>query len=95
MRRAELHRDLGAFLREYREKSCLSQGFVAKSLGYSSPQFVSNFERGLCSPPFNKLRILVDLYKIPVSDLTRLLLKSQEQLIRAHLEAPLKRRRHS
>ena len=29
---------------------------------YYSPQFVSNFERGLCAPPLNKMKTLVQLY---------------------------------
>ena len=45
----ELFQVLGDYLQSKRMKVGLSQGDVATKLGYSSPQFISNFERGLCA----------------------------------------------
>ena len=42
-------------LRQARVDAGLSQQEVAAALGYGGPQFVSNWERGLCSPPLEAL----------------------------------------
>lgn len=55
---------LSTLLKEARIKANLSQGEAAYSLGFSSPQFVSNWERGLSSPPIKHVWALSDLYKI-------------------------------
>ncbi len=39
----------GAFFKNVREKQGLSQATVAKKLGFSSPQVISNYERGLAT----------------------------------------------
>lgn len=57
-------RTLNDYLRQKRLDSGLSQLDVARVLGYSSPQFVSNWERGLVSPPLETIAVLIDLYKI-------------------------------
>lgn len=41
-------------LKQAREKSGLSQSELAKKLGYTSAQFVSNWERGVCTIPPKK-----------------------------------------
>lgn len=38
-------------IRTHRLKNNLSQGQLAKKLGYTTPQFVSNLERGLAQLP--------------------------------------------
>lgn len=48
-------------LKELREKSGLTQAELAKALGYTTPQFVSNWERGLCEPPPEKYPKLAKL----------------------------------
>jgi transcriptional regulator with XRE-family HTH domain len=53
-------------LRKARTKKGLSQSEVAKRLGYSSPQFISNWERGLSSPPIPKLKKLCKIYDLPL-----------------------------
>jgi transcriptional regulator with XRE-family HTH domain len=63
------HEKLGTYLREKRATRGISQSDVAKKLGYTSAQFISNIERGLCSPPMSALRDLVDLYKIPKQEI--------------------------
>lgn len=55
---------LGDYLKYGREKSDLTQREVGKILGYSSAQFISNFERGIAPPPMKKLKKLVKLYKL-------------------------------
>lgn len=40
----------------------LSQWQLAKRLGYTSPQFVSNIERGLCGLPLESVKIIKAAY---------------------------------
>ncbi len=66
---------LGEFLKSKRENASLSQGDVAKKLKYTSPQFISNWERGVSSPPIKVLKQLSDLYKVGTDELFNLILE--------------------
>lgn len=81
----ELFQVLGDFLQSKRVKAGLSQGDVATKLGYSSPQFISNFERGLCAPPLNKLKMLVQLYDLSGEEVLKLMMKEHERHLRKAL----------
>lgn len=48
-----------------REEAGLSQSTVAKKLGYSTPQFISNWERHLSLPPINAIKKMSKMYKEP------------------------------
>lgn len=58
-------KDLGVVLKKNREESGLSQADVAKKFGYTTAQFVSNWERGLVVPPLSTLKKLCKLYDFP------------------------------
>ncbi|MCB0419992.1 MAG: helix-turn-helix domain-containing protein [Bdellovibrionales bacterium] len=73
--------ELGEFLRERRKAVGLSQGEVGKKLGYSSAQFVSNFERGNCTPPLKALKTLVRIYNIEPEELIELVMKDKKEKI--------------
>lgn len=88
----ELFKVLGDFLQAKRTKAGLSQGDVATKLGYSSPQFISNFERGLCAPPLNKLKLLVQLYDLNGDEVLKLMLKEHEKHLRRSLGLTKKKR---
>lgn len=47
-----------------RLKAELSQREVSEKLGYSTPQFVSNWERGISFPPLEALPELARLYNV-------------------------------
>jgi transcriptional regulator with XRE-family HTH domain len=47
-----------------REKAGLTQRDVSDSLGYSTPQFISNVERGRCRFPVQKLIRIKKLYRL-------------------------------
>lgn len=79
--RSALHENLGQYLRDKRINAGLTQAEIASKLGYSSPQFISNFERGLCSPPLKNLKALVKLYKIDANELIRLIIDEQKQVL--------------
>jgi transcriptional regulator with XRE-family HTH domain len=61
--------ELSNYLKKSRESVGLSQTFVSSKLGYSSPQFVSNWERGLSHPPVKSLKKIAKLYKLKNKDL--------------------------
>ena len=52
-------------LADRRREVGLSQRAVADDLGYTTPQLVSNWERYLIMPPFEKMRKLSKMYKMP------------------------------
>ena len=72
---------LSVFLKDRRVAAGLTQSDVARRLGYSSPQFVSNWERGLANPPVFILRDLTKMYKVAADEMFDLLLEE----IRAQL----------
>ena len=75
-----LRRDLvGSKLKEWRENANLSQAETAKQLEYSSPQFISNWERGISLPPLEVLPKLMKLYGISADALTKIMYEYQEQ----------------
>ena len=51
-------------LKRMRTKAGFTQAYVAKLLGYTSPQFVSNWERGMSMPPIETIRNLESIYGV-------------------------------
>lgn len=76
---------LGDFLRDTRESSRLTQADVSQKLGYSSPQFISNIERGISVIPLKTLAKMVSLYKVNPEIVVRIILDSQRKLLREKL----------
>ena len=75
---------LSEFLRVKRVATGMTQAEVASKLGYTSPQFISNWERGLASPPAFIVKDLAKIYHISADDLFQRLLKEVEaDMIRA------------
>ena len=74
--------NLGKMFREYREAKGLTQSQVASLLGYSSPQFVSNAERGLCRLPFEAISQLVKLYELDPEMIIEYLVRQHEEYYR-------------
>lgn len=64
---------LANLLKNARMNAGLSQKEVAVVLGYKSSQFVSNWERGLSSPPMATLRRLCRLYKTDEREVFRVI----------------------
>jgi len=61
--------EFALYLKKLRLKAGLSQGDVARELNYKSPQFVSNWERGLSTPAVSSLQNLADLYSVKLETL--------------------------
>lgn len=68
---------LGTYLQELREKAGLSQKTIADKLGYTTPQFISNWERGISTPPPNAIRKLAKLINIDSEKLFETILHSE------------------
>lgn len=72
-------------LRRLRERKGVSQGKLGKLLGYSSPQFISNWERGIALPPAKTIRELANIFNCDVNELeelyvTAILEKTEEEI---------------
>ena len=69
------HMRLAKFLRASRANADLSQLEVSNHLGYSTPQFISNWERGVSAPPIETIGTLARLYRISDEELFDILQK--------------------
>ncbi len=61
-----------------REKVGLTQREVSDALGYSTPQFISNVERGRCRFPIQKLPKIKRLYKVSADQVIDLILSEEK-----------------
>lgn len=62
-----------------RERAGLTQSEVSRALGYSTPQFISNVERGRCRFPIQKLPRIRKLYRMSVEQVVELVVKEEKQ----------------
>lgn len=65
-----MNSELGQLIQQKREEAGLSQYDVAQRLGFSTAQFVSNFERGISRPPARCLKALARMIRIDSKQLT-------------------------
>lgn len=72
---------LGEYLQSCREAALLTQRVVANRLGYSSAQFISNFERGIAAPPVLRLRMLIKLYRADRKRVIDLFLEGERAIL--------------
>lgn len=61
-----------------REKAGLTQRDVSDQLGYSTPQFISNVERGRCRFPVQKLPKIKKLYRLSADQVIELFLSEEK-----------------
>jgi transcriptional regulator with XRE-family HTH domain len=83
--------ELAQFLKDKRVVAGHSQKDIAEQLGYSTSQFISNWERGISQPPLHTLRKIALLYKINADEMFNVLLKTTI----AQVEVDLKRKFYS
>lgn len=65
--------------RAFRERAKLTQRDVSDALGYSTPQFISNVERGRCRFPIQKLSKIRKLYRLSVDQVVELIVTEERQ----------------
>lgn len=82
---------LAKFLRSSREAKSLSQADVAKELGYSSPQFVSNWERGISSPPMDAIFKLAKIFDVQADAIYEVLLEESLERTKLNLQSEYNR----
>lgn len=75
----------GIFLKEKRIAAGLSQMAVAVELGYTTSQFISNWERGLSKPPIKMFKKIAKLYKIEAVAILNELTKRDQQWVKEKL----------
>lgn len=81
---------ISVFLREKRMAAGLSQAKVARILGYTTAQFISNWERGISEPPMETFRKLARLYSVPVDEMFDAVLKSTIEKVTADMKTKFK-----
>ena len=64
------------YLKQKRIEANLSQLQLATQLGYTSPQFVSNWERGVALPPLKICKELARLLKVSRKEMRHELIKN-------------------
>ncbi len=79
---------LGHFLREKREQKGLTQAQVANKLGYGSPQFISNIERGISRVPVKSLKYFISVYDLRPEDVIDILLEEKRAQLLSQLTSP-------
>lgn len=82
--------NLASFLKEARAMSGLSQRDVSVHLGYDTPQFISNWERGVSSPPVSIVKKLAELYRVSADDLFEVLLQEELRITTQNLQKRFK-----
>lgn len=72
---------LGSYLRTLRIGKNFTQRDVSMALGYSSAQFISNFENGIAAPPLAKLKLMLDMLDGDASQIIKLSLEGERLII--------------
>ena len=85
-------KNFGQFLKTKRVEAGLSQEVVAKKLGYTSAQFISNWERGVSAPPIERLKSLAELYKIPHNHLIDVIVDETRDYLKTVFKSSKKKR---
>lgn len=81
----ESTKKLGSYLKQQRERKGLTQSEVASKLGYGSPQFISNIERGISNVPLKSLKVIINLYQIPPQEVIDILIQERRGLLEKQL----------
>ncbi|HEY1078852.1 MAG TPA: helix-turn-helix transcriptional regulator [Bdellovibrio sp.] len=79
------------YLKQKRENAGLSQKQVSEKLGYTTPQFISNWERGISTPPMKTVKKLASMYSISVDEIFNLLLQETLQQVTLDFKQKLKK----
>ena len=77
--------EFGEYLKQKRIAANLTQQEVADQIGYSSAQYISNFERGISLPPVNKLKIMIKLYRMPKAEVIQMVIEAKVKILNMSL----------
>ena len=84
----EFLKNLGTFLKRKRQDAKLTQKDIAQEMGYTTPQFISNWERGLIAPPLPTIKKIITLYKCDADEVYDFIAHAQLRILRAELTEP-------
>jgi transcriptional regulator with XRE-family HTH domain len=72
---------MGEFLRVGRERSKKTQLELSQRIGYSSQQYISNFERGFCFPTNEALKVYISECGVSKREIKKMLLRQLSERI--------------
>jgi len=78
---------LSDFLKDKRTAAGLTQAEVAEKLGYTTAQFISNWERGISNPPIATIKKICQLYKVSNEEVYEIVLAQSIQEVTDSLRA--------
>lgn len=74
---------IGEYLKRARERAGVTQQTVAHAAGLTTPQYVSNIERGVSPPSVEFLRIILCLYEITGKEVATVIRNANFEYYRA------------
>jgi len=76
-----IFKTVGKYMRKKRIDAGFSQQEIANMMGYSSSQFPSNAERGLCMYPLGKIKKVSAALEINLSEIAGIILEERAKEI--------------
>lgn len=76
------------YLKRARVAAGLSQRDVSNKMGYSTPQFISNWERGVSLPPMKSFKKLASILKIKEEDIAEFCFQHDLKELRKKYKLP-------
>jgi transcriptional regulator with XRE-family HTH domain len=73
------------YFRQKRLDAEITQAELAKALGFTSAQIVSNWERGICAPPMASLRTLVKTLKLRPEEVADVISEENRKILLENL----------
>jgi transcriptional regulator with XRE-family HTH domain len=83
---------LGQLLKRRRIENGITQIGLAQKLGYSSPQFVSNWERGQCNPAFDTLPAISVILGISKKEIIEIIVNETRLELEANFKTKARRK---
>ncbi len=77
---------LEQYLKNRRKKLKYAQGDVARMLGLTSPQFISNLERLRCTWPVKDFLLLSEIFDTPVETMIKMRVEDVKREITSEIE---------
>jgi transcriptional regulator with XRE-family HTH domain len=78
------HGVLGAYFRDKRISRGVTQTELATVLGFGNGQYVSNWERGMCSPPLESIYVMIDLLNLPKDEVMNLIIDDNRRFLKSY-----------
>ncbi len=78
------------YLKNKRLERGLSQKEVSDKLGYTTPQFISNWERGLSAPPIDVFKKIASLYHVSSEEMFDIFLSEEIERVKISMKDKFK-----